>query len=333
MDPNARERLEERTFLTFGGNETYLQFIGNYPLREFCAFEVLDDEDAWQRMEDELLRPIADAAAAAGLGLLTDSFVWRASADYVTRLGAGDVADVNRRGVARTRGFIERWRAGNPAARDCPVIVAGDLGPRGDGYAVSGPVAVEAAYAYHAQQVEALADAGVDLLVLLTMTNLPETLGILYAAERAGLAAVVSPTIEPDGCLPDGIHLGDFVRTVDDATDAYAVSFMVNCAHPTHLEPTLRRAAEQGEAWLDRLRGLRANASHKTHAELDACTELDRGDPAALGRALAELRAQYGLNIVGGCCGTDAEHLRHIARALAPRSTSRAPVTLASVTP
>jgi homocysteine S-methyltransferase len=308
-------RLFERTFLTFGGNETYLLFIQGFPLREFCAFEVVDQHEAWNRMEDALLRPIADAAAARGIGLLTDCFVWRASPDYVTRLGAPGVARVNERAVGRTRDFVERWRSSSEAARACPVIVAGDLGPRGDGYAVSGAVSVEAAYDYHAVQVEALARAGIDLLMPLTMTSVGETLGILRAAQHAALPALVSPTIETDGKLPDGTPLGDFVTAVDEATSSYAASFMVNCAHPSHLEPTLRAAADRGEPWLARLRGLRANASAKTHAELDNSTELDRGDPHALGQSLADLQSTYGLSILGGCCGTDAEHLRCIAAA------------------
>jgi S-methylmethionine-dependent homocysteine/selenocysteine methylase len=312
---DVRDALSRHRFLTLGGNETYLQFVQGFPLREFCAFEVVNDDQAWKRMEDELLRPIANAAAANGFGLLTDCFVWRASPDYVARLGASGVATVNERAVRRTRQFVQRWQAESSAARACPVIVAGDVGPRGDGYAVSGPVSVDAAHDYHAAQVEALARAGVDLLVPLTMTNLPEAVGILRAAQNAGLAALVSPTIETDGRLPDGTRLGDFVTAVDQATSGYAAGFMVNCAHPSHLEPTLRDAAEGDAPWLTRFRGLRANASEKTHAELDDSTELDRGDPAALGRGLAELRNAYGLTILGGCCGTDAEHLERIASA------------------
>jgi S-methylmethionine-dependent homocysteine/selenocysteine methylase len=103
---------------------------------------------------------------------------------------------------------------------------------------------------------------------------------------------------------------------VDDATSAAPAGFMVNCAHTTHLGPTLRAAAASGAPWLSRFRGLRANASAKTHAELDDSTELDRGDPAGLARDLAQLRRAHAFTIVGGCCGTDAEHLRLIAEAL-----------------
>jgi homocysteine S-methyltransferase len=307
--------LASRTFLTFAGDETYLLYIQGFPLREFCAFEVFGDDHAWRRMQDELLRPIADAAAANGMGLLAGSLVWRASSDYVTRLDAGDVAAVNRRAVERTRAFLDEWRAGNPAARDCPVVLTGDIGPRGDGYAVSGPVSTGAAYDYHAPQVETLARLGVDLLLPLTMTSVPETVGIVRAAARAGLPVLVSATVEPDGHLPDGTPLGDLIGAVDQQTSGYPIGYMVNCVHPSHLAPTLRAAAGAGAPWLARFRGVRANASAKTHAELDNSTSLDRGDPEALARGVAELRRDHGMTIVGGCCGTDAEHLAGIAAA------------------
>jgi homocysteine S-methyltransferase len=307
--------LGERTFLTFAGDETYLLYIQGFPLRDFCAFEVFDDAQAWRRMQDELLRPIADAAVANGMGLLAGSLVWRASADYLARLGGRDLAAVNRHAVERTRAFLDGWRAGGEAARATPVIITGDIGPRGDGYAVSGPVSVDAAYDYHAPQVEVLARAGVDLLLPLTMTSLPETVGIVRAAERARLPVLVSPTIEPDGRLPDGTPLGDFIAAVDQQTSGTPVGYMVNCVHPSHLGPVLAAASRAGAPWLARFRGMRANASTKTHAELDNSTALDRGDPAALARAVGELQRDYRLTIVGGCCGTDAEHLARIASA------------------
>ena len=310
--------LASRTFLTFGGIETWLLFVQRYPLREFCAFEVARDDAAWADTERGILRPIAEAAAASGLGLITDCLVWRASRDYVERLGHGDlgVAGVNQLAVDRTRRLVDSLRSERTA--DLPVILAADLGPRGDGYALAaGAPTVEAARDYHMEQVEALAAAGVDLVVALTMTSAAEAIGAVAAAERAGLPVLVSPTVETDGRLPDGSPLGDFVARVDDASSGYPVGHMVNCAHPSHLAPTLRAAAERGDGWLERFRGLRANASAKSHAELDNSTELDRGEPDRLASEMAALRRAHGFTIVGGCCGTDAEHLRLIAAAAA----------------
>jgi homocysteine S-methyltransferase len=311
---NARLLTSGKPFLTFGGTETYLLFQQRYPLREFCAFELAFDDDAWRDLEDGYLRPIADAAARSNMGLLADTLVWRASADYVERLQKPrGVAGVNRAAVDRLRGFVERWRTTSPMAAACPVVLSADLGPRGDGYAVSGAVTPAAASDYHRPQIEALAEAGVDVVAALTMTSAGEAIGIVRAAREAGLPTVVSPTLETDGRLPDGAKLADFVAQVDDATGGAPVCYQINCVHPIHVEPTLRAAAEAGATWLARVKGVRANASTKSHAELDNSTELDRGDPDDLAGRMAELRRTYGLAIVGGCCGTDAEHLRLIA--------------------
>ncbi|MDQ3339721.1 MAG: homocysteine S-methyltransferase family protein [Myxococcota bacterium] len=314
MDKQAIARdLASRTFLTFGGNETFLLFVQQYPLREFCAFEVVGDETAWSRLENDLQRPIFDAAASNGHGVITDSLVWRASRDYVERLGYKDVAAVNHQAIARTRRMINEWKASSSHAAT-PIILAADVGPRGDGYAAQ-TLSPEVARVYHAAQVDALAAAGADLVVALTMTNVPETIGLVQAATRAGLPVLVSPTVETDGTVPDGSTLGDFVAAVDDATGGDPVAYMANCAHPIHIEATLRAAADRGESWLPRFRGLRANASTKTHVELDNSTELDRGQPDDLARRMADLKRSFGFTIVGGCCGTDADHLTRIAHA------------------
>jgi homocysteine S-methyltransferase len=88
---------------------------------------------------------------------------------------------------------------------------------------------------------------------------------------------------------------------------------MVNCAHPTHFAGVL----EPGAPWLERIVGLRANASTKSHEELDAAEELDAGDPADLGKRYAALgEVLPRLSVVGGCCGTDERHIAAVARAV-----------------
>ena len=170
----------------------------------------------------------------------------RASAGTTSRGWArGNPAAVNRRAVSRTRAFIEAWRAGSAAASECPVILTGGIGPRGDGYAVSDAISAAAATDYQAApQVETLAAAGVDLLLPLTMTSLPEDARVVRAAARAGLPVLVSPTIEPDRRLADGTPLGEFVTAVDQQTSGTPVGYMVNCVDPSHLAPVLGAAAD-----------------------------------------------------------------------------------------
>jgi methionine synthase I (cobalamin-dependent) len=67
---------------------------------------------------------------------------------------------------------------------------------------------------------------------------------------------------------------------------------------------------------VSRVRGLRANASQLSHAELDASTELDVGDPAQLASEHRSLLTRLPhINVLGGCCGTDHRHVEAIAAA------------------
>jgi S-methylmethionine-dependent homocysteine/selenocysteine methylase len=85
---------------------------------------------------------------------------------------------------------------------------------------------------------------------------------------------------------------------------------MINCAHPSHFGDAL----EDGATWTRRVRGIRANASRKSHAELDNSTELDAGDPQELGALYADFLERFPhINVLGGCCGTDHRHVQCIS--------------------
>src|SRR5262249_29467873 len=132
------------------------------------------------------------------------------------------------------------------------------------------------------------------------------------AATAAGMPVVISFTVETDGRLPTGQTLREAVEQVDEATEQAPVYYMINCAHPTHFTGALTA----GEPWVKRIRGLRANASTKSHAQLNDSTELDDGNPAELGHQYRALCSRLGmLNVLGGCCGTDERHVEEICKA------------------
>jgi homocysteine S-methyltransferase len=189
------------------------------------------------------------------------------------------------------------------------------IGPRGDGYVPGRVMSVDEAASYHAPQVEAFADTSADLLSAMTLNYVEEAIGIAHAAQRAAMPVVISFTVETDGKLPTGQSLRDAIELVEAATAGYPAYYGVNCAHPCHIEPAL---GEPG-AWTRRIRSLRANASRMSHAELNDSSELDAGDPAELGRDYVALKRRLPqLNVLGGCCGTDARHVAQIASACAP---------------
>ncbi len=298
----------DRLFLTDSGLETDLIFNHGVDLPCFAAFTLLRDASGRRRLADYYRRHL-DIARAAGTGFILESTGWRASADWGEQLGIdnGELNTLNRQGVELLHSLRTEYQT-----EALPIIVSGCIGPRGDGYVPDTNFSADAAEAYHRTQVASLAAAAPDMITAMTLTTVDEAIGIVRAAQAAGLPVVISFTLETDGRLPSGTTLGDAIAAVDAATDGVAAYFMVNCAHPSHFEP----AIEAGAPWLDRLRGLRANASQCSHAELDVMTSLDAGDPATLANEYAALLARLPqLTVLGGCCGTDARHVAAIAAA------------------
>lgn len=297
------------TFLTDGGMETTLVFHEGIDLPHFAAFPLVDSAEG-RGILRRYFGPYLALAAEARLGFLLDTPTWRANPDWAPLLGY-DRAGLRRvilDAVALAGELRDEW-----ADRVRPIMVNGIIGPRGDGYK-NGSMGPQEAEDYHAFQMEAFAAARVDIVSAMTMTTVAEAVGIAHAAQAQGLRHVISFTVETDGRLVGGGTLREAVEQTDAATGASPAWYMVNCAHPTHFEGALAR----GDAWTARLGGIRANASTRSHAELDEASELDEGDPQDLGRRYRALRdALPGLRVLGGCCGTDHRHVGCMARAVA----------------
>jgi len=301
-------QLADEVFLTDSGLETDLIFHYGYDLPYFAAFVLLEDESGRTRLR-QYYREHAAIAREAGVGFVLESPTWRASPDWGERLGYSPerLADVNRRAIDLLVDLRSELQDGVG-----PVVVSGCIGPRGDGYRPAELMTEEDAQRYHSNQITTFAGTDADLVTAMTITYAAEAIGVFRAAEEAGIPAVISFTVETDGRLPDGSSLSDAIVAVDRATDGYPAYYMVNCAHPTHVAAVL----DAGGDWVLRLRGLRANASRRSHAELDEAADLDDGDPQELGREYRELRAAAPqLTVLGGCCGTDRRHVEQIAAA------------------
>jgi homocysteine S-methyltransferase len=283
--------------------ETTLIFHAGLELPDFASFALLDREDGVEALRDYYV-PYIGIAREERVGILLDTPTWRANADWGARLGYSPeaLADVNRRAV----GLLEELRA--IAGEMPPIVISGCVGPRGDGYRADRLMSASEAERYHAAQIATFADTAADMVSALTLTYASEAVGIVRAAQSAAIPVAVSFTVETDGRLPSGQSLGEAIEEVDAETDGAPTYFMINCAHPTHFVGVLGEAGP----W-SRIRGVRANASGKSHAELDEAEELDAGDPIELAEHYRGLiRWLPNLTIVGGCCGTDHRHIAAI---------------------
>ena len=194
---------------------------------------------------------------------------------------------------------------------DLPTVISANVGPRADAYSPSEQMSAEEAEAYHVEQITALAETHVDMISGYTLAYPAEAVGIVRAAKVFKIPVVIAFTVETNGRLPTGTSLEEAITQVDAKTDGYAAYFMINCAHPDHFVNVLTDGP-----WMKRVRGIIANVSRCSHAELDEAEELDNGNPNELGQQLAEIRRRFPhIGVLGGCCGTDMRHLACIVRA------------------
>jgi S-methylmethionine-dependent homocysteine/selenocysteine methylase len=303
-------QLDGGLFLTDGGLETVLIFHQGIDLPAFAAFDLLKDEAGTVTLKG-YYAPYVALAREHGAGFVLESPTWRANPRWAREIGYSDAEldRLNRRAIALMEEIRDEAEAEGGTG---PIVISGCIGPQDDGYRPAATMSPEEAERYHAVQVGTFADTAADMVTAITMTYAGEAIGVARAAQAAGLPSVISFTVETDGRLPSGQALGDAVAEVDAATGSAPAYYMVNCAHPTHFAGVLDADAE----WSGRIRGLRANASMRSHAELDEAEELDEGDPADLARRHVELRAGLPrLNVLGGCCGTDHRHVAAICSA------------------
>lgn len=291
--------------MTDGGLETTLVFHHGIDLPCFATLPLLQSEEH-RNLLAKYFRSYAEIANQNGMGFILDTLTWRGSRDWGTQLGFDDeeLRKLNRDSVEFARGLMT-------GAEN--VVLNGVVGPRGDGYSVDQKMSEEEAEQYHRAQIEVLAQAGVEMITVLTMNYPEEAIGVARAAVSSGVPVIVSFTVETDGRLPSGELLESAISRVDEATGFAPLFYMVNCAHPSHFSHLL----DSGASWTFRLGGVRVNCSTKSHAELDESTELDIGDPLDLAERVCGLVPRLpNLRVVGGCCGTDTRHLRSIAERL-----------------
>jgi len=305
---NDLPQLSDDLFLTDGGIETTLIFHDGLDLPEFAAFDLLKDEEGFGALR-RYYRTYAAIAAKYQVGFILESPTWRASSDWGEKIGysADDLKVKNQQAIE----LLDEIRAEYEDV-NTKMVISGCIGPRGDGYNPSDFMTEEEAERYHKVQIETFSDTNTDIVTAITMTYFEEAVGITRAAKSLGMPVVISFTVETDGKLPSGQSLKDAIQKVDEVTSNYPAYYMINCAHPTHFENVL----VESEPWLHRIRGLRANASTLSHAELDEAEKLDDGSPSELSNQYNDLRNKLSnLNVLGGCCGTDHRHIEEIIKA------------------
>ncbi|KAF7114671.1 hypothetical protein CNMCM5793_009622 [Aspergillus hiratsukae] len=303
--------LSPKPFLTECGMETTLVYKDKVHLPCFSSLPLVDT-DSGCNLISHYYNSYISIAAATGTGIVLDTRTWRGSTPWAKPMGLSTtkLLDLNRAAVRLAK---EARNSAMGGENNIPIVISGTMGPLRDAYQdTSTSITLEDAREGYREQVGVLADAGVDLLGLFTVTNLNEAVAVVELAREVRLPVVVSFSIESDGRLLGGRSLESAIRTVDERTGGYVVYYGVNCAHPLRISAALREVSEDVRG---RIGLIKANASLKSHEELDNSETVDRGDIAVYTDGFENvLPLVPNVKVIGGCCGTDEEHLEAIAK-------------------
>ena len=299
---NNLPQLGGNLFASYTGMDTELLYNHGIELPGFASYPLLSNPDHKSLIRDYYCN-LVDLAREQDVGVILDAVTWVANRDRGAELGytADDLKKFN-------TDAIELIASVRNEKGDLPTVLNGQVGPRGDGYAPSDLMTTQEAEDYHSEQIEVYANSEADFVCAFTICYPEEAAGVVRAAQRFAMPVAIAFTVETDGRLPTGMPLKEAIEKVDAESNGGALYFLINCAHPDHFKDIFTN-----EPWMQRLRGVVANASRCSHAELDVAEELDDGDPDELGVQVGGLRRKYPhFNILGGCCGSDMRHVKRI---------------------
>ena len=277
-------------FLIDGAMGTLLQDLG---LTDGGAGEL------WNVDRPELVRAAHEAYAAAGARVLTTTF--GGTRPRLQMHGLADRAHELNRAAAEIARTVADAHGG---------LVAGDLGPTGELMAPLGTMDAAMAQAYFEEQLAGLAEGGIDLVLVETMSDLGEVRAAVAAARSVVPELPVVATLSFDTNLRTmmGVRPADAVTALAaEGVDAVGA----NCGRgPAEMATIAAQLAEARPAGL--LLVAQSNAGLPQvvgdHFEYDA-TPADMADHA---RELHEL----GIDLIGGCCGSTPAHLAAMSDAV-----------------
>jgi len=273
------------------------------------AHATLIYEERAAALLEQLHREYLNVGQRHRLTMLALTDTWRANKERIGRSKYHD-RPVNQDNVRFLTSLRESFGAGAST-----IFIGGQIGPQGDAYTPEEAPASGPAERFHAFQVEALAEAGVDCLYASTLPALSEAQGIATAMANTRVPYVLSFVVRRDGGLLDGTPLAHAIDTIDGTTPRPPAGYAVNCVHPIVLHQALTGLERQHPAMIRRIVSFQANTSARDPKELDALGELETEPADTLAASMLKAYRRFRMPFSGGCCGTDASHIEALARA------------------
>lgn len=287
--------------ITDGGLETTLIYKHNIDLPYFSCINLLKTDYGKNIIYNYFLNYI-NISKKYNVRIIIETPTWRCSKKWCKLLNCEnyEIEKINQEAV----NIVKSIKKNNEN-----IIISGNIGPIDDGYVINNKLTIEELKEYHLEQIYILAKENVDMISAFTINYVEEAMGIVLACKNINIPLVISFTVGINGKLPSGMTLEDSIKYIDKNTNYYPIYYMINCAHPKHFISLFKNNSD----WIKRIKGIRSNASDKSHEELNNSTELDIGNIDELSNYCKNIRNENKhINIFGGCCGTDENHVENI---------------------
>ena len=282
----------------------------NYPLDDTLSNALMIYDKTGKVLLEKIYREYLDIAESSDLPIMLLTPTWRTNKER-TKIANVDMKTINTDAYL----FVDNIRKSFGGFSE-KVFIGGLTGCKGDAYKPEEALSENEAYHFHKEQMQVLADAGVDFLFASTLPALTEAIGIAKAMSETKKDYVISFVIRDNGKLLDGTLLTDAIKIIDDSVLTPPLFYLTNCIHPDVLHNSFINLKDEDDILKKRLFGIQANASSKSPEELDTLENLDADSPVNWARGMVDLNKKYNLKILGGCCGTDARFISSIVELL-----------------
>ncbi len=249
----------------------------------------------------EIYSQYREIAKTSGLPILLCAPTWRVDQSRIAEAGLDK--RLNHDAVCFMKKLRSDWEEDNHS----PLFIGGLMGPKNDCYSPALALSQNEAKDYHQWQVDELVTAEVDFISAQTIPAVSEAAGIAEALSEINVPYFISFVINRRAEVLDGTPLANAVQHIDNRVTRPPIGYMVNCAYPTFICPD-----EQPSDLFQRLIGIQANSSSKDHNQLDEAATLQQDDISHWGNNMLRLNTEFGVKILGGCCGTDETYLQYL---------------------
>lgn len=298
-----------KPILTEGAIVERLRRALHVEINSFVANASLLYSDCGRHALSSLWREYIDIAIQNNLEIIVYTPTWRVNAERLKQAGLPDIQQVARDAYEFLNGIRSAYKEANAS-----IYIGGLVGCRGDAYAPKEALTADVAEEFHAPHIKAFAESGIDFLLATTLPALTEALGIARAISRTGIPYGISFVLRPTGTLLDGTFIEDAISEIDASVERLPAGYFANCVHPANFYAALEAANRRCPGIAGRFVGIQGNASRKSPEELDGAACLEADDPVGYARAIHMLYREFGVNVLGGCCGTNGEYIAAVAK-------------------